>query len=81
MKLDLPDPHTRIRSGAHQPPLPARPEHGVDTSRPRVHDRDVLERPLDAPDVDVHVQRARGAVLRVGRPGEAVHPCAVGGPV
>ena len=56
------------------------PEHGVDASRYGILDRDVLHRLPNAPDVDVRVERARGAMLRVRGPAERVYPRAMEGP-
>lgn len=76
----------RVRSSPRQPAAAApslgggQPEHGVDAPGYGILDRDVLYRLSNAPDVDVRVERARGAVLRVRGPAERVHPCAVEGP-
>lgn len=84
MKLNLPDLDRPLRPRPNHLALPtltiAQPKHSVDTATDRVFDRDVLYWLFDAPDVDVGVEGAGGAVEGIGSPCEGVNPCGVEGP-
>ena len=79
MERDPPRPHTPIRTCARQSRR-ADPEHRIDPARPRVLHCDVAHRLVDAPHVDVRVERTRRTVLPVRGPSERVDPPTVEGP-
>ena len=61
MECNLPDPNTRIRTSASQPPRLLstsifKPEYGVDPTHSSIFDTDVPSDILDAPDVDVGIE-------------------------
>ena len=74
MERHLPQMDTPIRARARKTALAIHPDDRIHASRARVLDRDVLQRLLHAPDVDVRVERARRAVLPVRGPRERVDP-------
>ena len=79
MERHAPHPNRPVRARARELAV-LEPEHRVHPPRGGVLDGDVLHRLLDAPHVDVRVERARRAVLPVRRPRERVDPPGVEGP-
>src|ERR1700722_20453613 len=73
IKLDLPNPHTTIRTSTYQPPL-LQPKHGVDATLARIFDRNVLLLPFNAPHVYMRIERARCTMSGVWRPRNAIDP-------
>lgn len=85
VESDFPDSRRHVRARADQPTLlgvrPVRqPRDGMHAADDRMLGGNVLQRTRDAPDVDVAVERARGAVSRVGRPRQRVDFGGVEGP-
>lgn len=77
MECNLPNPDTRICTSTSQLPRllstsTFKPEYGVDPAHTSILDTDVPPDIFNAPDVDVGIERAGGAVPVVGGPGEGV---------
>ena len=70
MERDIPGPDDPICACTSQPLLTINPKHNVYTSCGSVLDRNIAQRELDAPDVDVSVECARSHVLAVSGPRE-----------
>lgn len=79
VERDLPRPHAPIRARTRQR-LRAHPEHRADAARPSILDGDIAHRLVDAPHVDVSIERARRTVFAVRRPRERINPPSVEGP-
>ena len=63
----VPQPDAPVCACARELPV-LEPEYRIDTSGDSVLDRDVLHRFLNAPDIDVRIERARRAVSPVRGP-------------
>ena len=82
MEGNIPDPHASVEACRHQPAslAPIQPQHTIHTTRTSILNRNVLHQLRHAPDINIGIEGSRGAMSRVGGPGECVDARTVVGP-